>query len=110
MFLKNTAHVHSFITNAAWDIVCYSRALPPAFARHKDILESVQHVKKAVNGEERPGQIILNFRPDAFPDIPGLATRTIRFPIYSQSCHSVSLTQPFDLSGVQMRLSIFYRF
>lgn len=95
MFLKNVAHVHTFITNAALDLVIYSAAIPPSLARHSDILTSVQHV---VRGEEaRPGKIILQYQPSAFPDIADLTTRTIRFPIYAQSCHAVSLTQPEDL-------------
>ena len=95
MFLKNVAHVHTFITNAALDLVIYSTAIPPSLARHSDILTSVQHV---VRGEEaRPGKIILQYQPSAFPDIADLTTRSIRFPIYAQSCHAVSLTQPEDL-------------
>jgi hypothetical protein len=96
MFLKNIAHVETFITNAAYDLVVYTAALPQSLAKHKDIIESVQHVKRSTNGEERPGKIILNYRPSAFPDIQGLDTRVIRFPLYSKSCHAVSLTQPED--------------
>jgi hypothetical protein len=96
MFLKNIAHVETFITNAAYDLVVYTAALPESLAMHQDILESAQHVRRSTDGEERPGKIILNYRPSAFPDIQGLGTRIIRFPLYKDSCHAVSLTQPED--------------
>ncbi|MGD9347329.1 MAG: hypothetical protein PVH84_15795 [Candidatus Aminicenantes bacterium] len=96
MFLKNVAHVETFITNAPHDLVVYTPVLPQSLARHEDILQSVQHIRQSPNGEERPGKIVLNYRSSAFPDIQGLDTRVIRFPIYSESCHAVSLTQPED--------------
>lgn len=95
MFLKNLAHVRTFITNAALDLVVYTAALPPALARHGDILASVRHEKHGQ--ESRPGKIVLEYRPGAFADIPDLTTCTIRFPLYDHSCHAVSLTQPLDL-------------
>lgn len=96
MFLQNVAHVDTFITNAAYDLVVYTPVLPQSLALHDDILESVQHVKRSIDGEERPGKIILNFRPSAFPDLSEIGTRIIRFPFYKDSCHAVSLTQPQD--------------
>jgi pimeloyl-ACP methyl ester carboxylesterase len=96
MFLKNVAHVNTFITNAALDLVVYTAAIPPSLARHTDILESARHVKGSPQGEIRSGQIVLRYRSSAFPDIQGLDTRIIRFPLYSSSCHAVSLTQPMD--------------
>lgn len=97
MFLQNVAHVHTFITNAALDLVVYSAAIPPSLAMHDDIVESVQHAKQPTNGEVRPGHIILNYHHLAFPNIQNLDTRTIRFPLYASSCHAVSLTQPEEL-------------
>jgi len=95
MFLKNVAHVRTFITNAALDLVVYTDALPPSLAKHSEVLVSSQHITQG--GEDRPGKIVLNYRTSAFPDIPGLTTRIIRFPLYRTSCHAVSLTQPGEL-------------
>ena len=95
MFLKNVAHVRTFITNAALDLVVYTAALPPSLVKHTETLVSAQHITQG--GEFRPGKIILNYQSSAFPDNPGLQTRTIRFPIYERSCLAVSLTQPLDL-------------
>jgi hypothetical protein len=97
MFLQNVAHVDTFITNAAYDLVVFSEAIPPSLAKHDDILESVDHIKAWLNSEERPGHIILYYKPSAFPNIQGLVSRIIRFPIYATSCHAVSLTQPEEL-------------
>ncbi|MBN1272920.1 MAG: hypothetical protein JXB26_11690 [Candidatus Aminicenantes bacterium] len=94
MFLKNVAFVHTFITHAALDLVCYSKALPPSLGRHTDIVSSVEHVTTGT--EDRPGKIELHYQPSAFPDVPGLTARTIRFPLYATSCHAVPLTQPAD--------------
>jgi hypothetical protein len=95
MFLKNVAHVRTFITNAALDLVIYAAALPSALARHSDILASARHERRGP--EDRPGRIVLEYRPGAFDDLPGLSSRSIRFPLYEHSCHAVSLTQPLDL-------------
>ncbi len=95
MFLKNLAHVQTFITNAPLDLVVYAAAVAPSLARHTDLVSSVEQVTSGP--EARPGQIIVHYRPDAFPGISDLTSRTIRFPIYSQSAHAVSLTQPLDL-------------
>ena len=95
MFLKNLAHVQTFITNAPLDLVVYAAAVAPSLARHTDLVSSVEHVTSGP--EARPGQIVVRYLPGAFPEIPDLTSRTIRFPVYSQSCHAVSLTQPLDL-------------
>jgi pimeloyl-ACP methyl ester carboxylesterase len=97
MFLKNVAHVETFVTNAAYDIAPYSPAIPPALERHTDILISASHELSLPQEEARPGQIVLHYHPGAFPDIPNLETRTIRFPFYDNSGHAVSLTQPEEL-------------
>jgi hypothetical protein len=95
MFLKNVSHVHTFITNAAYDLQVYAPAIPSALAKHTDILKSSRHIQ--AGSQTRPGQIKLDYKPSAFPDLPNLTTRTIRFPSYDQSGHAVSLSQPIEL-------------
>lgn len=97
MFLKNLAQVKTFITNAKYDIVVYAPAIPGALALHSNILYNAIHDTAPIPGQERPGNIILNYRPNAYPDIPGLDTRTIRFPFYPHSAHAVSATEPIEL-------------
>lgn len=96
MFLKNVAHVHTFITNAAYDLMIYTKALPRALGLHSDILVSSRHQEQEPAGEPRPGLIILDYHSTAFPDISALDTRSIRFPFYESSGHAVSLIQPVD--------------
>jgi hypothetical protein len=97
MFLKNVAHVRTFITNAKYDIVVYCPSLPGALAHHTDIIDTSIHDSTPQPGDERPGRIILHYRPGAFWDIPALDTRIIRFPFYENSCHAVSITEPLAL-------------
>jgi len=96
MFLKNVAHVQTLITNARYDLVVYARALPQSLARHDDILESAVHDHDLETVANRNGRIVLTYRSGAFPDLPDLTTRVIRFPWYAESCHSVPLTQGID--------------
>jgi len=97
MFLQNVAHVNTFITNAPLDLVVYPYAIIPTLATYENILESVQHVKHPLNGEERPGHIILKYLPSAFPNIQNLDMRIIRFPLYAISPHAVPLLQPEEI-------------
>lgn len=97
MFLENVVFVRTFVTNAGWDLVVYTEAVPAALARHTETLTAVRHERALPEGVPRPGQIALSYRPDAFTGVPPVGTRTIRFPGYERSCHAVSLTQPEDL-------------
>lgn len=97
MFLKNMAHVNTLITNAKYDLVVYAPAIPQSLARHDEILESAVHDNQGETPTHRIGKIILTYQSGAFSDIPNLNTRVILFPLYSESCHAVSLTQGSDL-------------
>jgi hypothetical protein len=41
MFLKNLAHVQTFITNAPLDLVVYAAAVAPSLARHTDLVSVI---------------------------------------------------------------------
>lgn len=97
MFLENLIDVETFITDAAYDLVVYSRAVAPSLARYEDIVASAVESRSPAAGEGRPGRIVVSYRPDAFPGRAGPRTRTVRFPPYEKSCHAVSLTQPVEL-------------
>jgi pimeloyl-ACP methyl ester carboxylesterase len=96
MFLKNLIFVRTFVTNAALDLVVYSEAIAPALARHTEIVTGVRH-ERTQPAVDRPGQLVVSYRPDAYADVAPAGSRTIRFPLYAKSCHAVSLTQPEDL-------------
>jgi hypothetical protein len=97
MFLENLVRVETFVTDAAYDLVVYSKAFAPSLARYADIVSSARALQDPAAGESRPGRIVVSYRMNAFPGLPADGTRMIRFPLYDKSCHAVSLTQPFEL-------------
>jgi hypothetical protein len=106
MFLKNVASVNTFVTNAKYDLIVYGPAIPPALAMHTEILEKVEQLSQPAKGVSRPGMIRLKYSNLAFPDLPNVGIRTIRFPFYNNSSHAVSLTQPEEFfSDVRLWLA-----
>ncbi len=96
MFLENAAWVETFATNAAWDSVVFTAALPAALAMHTDILSGSELDAEGPPGAARPGRIVLTYRPSTIPGST-VTTRTIRFPAYLLSGHAVTLSQPADM-------------
>jgi hypothetical protein len=98
MFLENAAWVETFSTDAAWDAVVYTAAMPDALALHTDMLSSVVLDTTGPAGAARPGRIVLTYRPSAVPGST-VTTRTIRFPGYLLSGHAVTMTEPMEMLG-----------
>jgi hypothetical protein len=96
MFLENTAWVETFATDAAYDIVVFTPALPDALAMYTSILNGSYHDTAGPPGATRPGQIILSYRPSSVPG-SAVTSRTIRFPLYSLSGHAVTMTEPIQM-------------
>jgi pimeloyl-ACP methyl ester carboxylesterase len=96
MFLENVAWVETFITNAYYDLVVYTAALPSALGRHNDLLTASRFDRSGPAGEVRPGQIVLHYRPGVIPG-SNIATRMIRFPGYTKSGHAVTLTESGEI-------------
>jgi hypothetical protein len=96
MFLENAAWVETFITNAAYDLVVFTPALPEALARHASILSSSRHDVAGPAGASRPGQILLTYHPGSVPG-SNAGLRTIRFPRYSRSGHAVTITEGAEM-------------
>ena len=84
----------TFITNAKYDLVVYTNALPVALRHHTDVVEESIHLKNEPAQADRPGLIQIKFLNGAFNLPDNIGTRTIRFPLYSNSSHPVSLTEP----------------
>ena len=93
-FLQNLIHVKTFITNAKYDLVVFTNALPLSFRNHTDIVEESSHLKNSPLQADRPGLIKILYKNGAFGLIENIGVRTIRFPLYTQSSHPVSLTEP----------------
>ncbi len=96
MFLENAAWVETFSTNAAWDSVVYTAAMPGALALHTDMLSSVVLDTEGPPGAARPGRIVLNYLPSVVPG-SAVTSRTIRFPSYLESGHAVTMTEPMEM-------------
>jgi hypothetical protein len=96
MFLENVAFVETFITNAAYDIVVYCPSLPDALAYHASKLNRSTHDAVGPPRAERPGQIILDYKPGSVLG-SNVTTRTIRFPYYANSGHAVPMTEPGEM-------------
>jgi hypothetical protein len=96
MFLEDVAFVETFVTNAAYDLVVYCPSLPDALAYHSSILNGTVHDTVGPSQAERPGQIILDYRPGSVAG-SDVTTRTIRFPRYTSSGHAVTMTEPGEI-------------
>jgi len=96
LFLENVLYVDTFVTHAAYDMVIYAAAIPGALALHGDILDGVAHDTEPRPGVERQGWIHLHYGDEALLPEGSSNVRTIRFPVYSVSCHSVPVTQPAE--------------
>jgi hypothetical protein len=96
MFLENVAFVETFITNAAYDIVVYCPSLPDALTYHTSKLNSSTLDAVGPPQAERPGQILLDYKPGSVPG-SSVTTRTIRFPLYANSGHAVTMTEPAEI-------------
>jgi hypothetical protein len=96
MFLENVAFVETFITNASYDIVVFCPSLPDALAYHTSKLN--RSIQDAVGPPqaERPGQILLGYKSGSVPG-SSVTTRTIRFPVYANSGHAVTVTEPEEI-------------
>jgi hypothetical protein len=93
MFLENVAFVETFVTNAAYDLVVYCPSLPDALTYHTSKINSSILDAVGPPQAERPGQIILDYKPGSVPGT-NVTTRTIRFPFYPDSGHAVPMTEP----------------
>jgi hypothetical protein len=96
MFLENAAWVETFATDAYYDMVVYTPSLPGALALHSTMLSASVHDTVGPPGAARPGQILLSYHPSSVPG-SSVTTRTIRFPIYFQSGHAVTMTEPMEM-------------
>lgn len=92
-FLQNLLNVRTFVTNARYDLVVYTNAMPSALGLHDNLVEQSVHRTDLPEGTQRPGQIEIRYQTDVLNQ-SGNPVRTIRFPYYRYSSHPVSLTEP----------------
>lgn len=81
---------------SAYDIVVYCPSLPDALTYHTSKLNSSILDAVGPPQAERPGQILLDYKPGSVPG-SNVTTRTIRFPRYTNSGHAVPMTKPGEM-------------
>lgn len=96
MFLNNLALVDTFLTDSELDLIIYSPALTESLASYTKIVDSVKVVQGTDNTDERtPGSVTINFIANSLKDTESTPTsKTLYYPYYSKSGHSVSSSQP----------------
>ncbi len=96
MFLNNLALVKTFLTDAELDLIIYSPALPRSFKKYTGIVQDVQTVRgKDDHDRQNPGSVTISYVPDSLTDVDTTPeSRTIYYPYYASSGHSVSSSQP----------------
>ena len=96
MFLENLAVVETFMTNAKYDMVVYSSSLPEQFnnkeGRFRDIVKKLE----VNNGNgESDGSFTIHYKKDSVKGLKHTPeSRTVTWPYYGKSGHSVSTTEP----------------
>jgi hypothetical protein len=105
MFLENLAYVKSMVTDAPNDLIIYSASIPSALGRYTDIVSNVE-----ITGDADAGNrfIRVQYRSNALDSVPSPDFRTVYFPQYKESGHSVSLAQPAKLlDDIQMWMNYY---
>lgn len=93
-FVRTLAHVRTFVTDAGKDSLIYSPDLVGQIAHYTDLVAAATHDPAPVDGEARPGRILVSFRPET-----GWTplNRAIRFPFYAGAGHTVTARAPGEL-------------
>jgi hypothetical protein len=94
MFLENLVFVKSLITDATNDLIIYSSSIPPSFSKYSDIVGNVD-INNIPESDDK--FVKITYKEGSLGNIPSPEFRTIYFPHYEYSGHSVSLAQPGKL-------------
>jgi hypothetical protein len=99
-FLQNLLDVHTFITRAALDFVIIPEVIPKSFMAidaTNPVVSSVVIDDTQPSGVARPGAMVFTYRDVAAFGVAAGTQRTVRFPPYLTSAHTVSVYQPAEL-------------
>ncbi len=88
MFLENARHVDTFLTDAEYDLVIYSPAMPTALARHSTTVQGVDRTRATGSGS---GTFQITYRDGQ--------RASIYYPYYADSGHAVAASQPEQLNS-----------
>ncbi|PCC75243.1 Serine carboxypeptidase [Nannocystis exedens] len=96
LFLHDLAHARVFITDAARDLAVWGPSIEPTLELFTALVDDVERIDDLPRGSARPGELHVQFRPDAFPGEPDPGLRTIRLAPYDAS-HAVTYDRPVEL-------------
>ena len=88
MFLENARYVETFLTDAEYDLVIYSPAMPDALKGHKGIVKEVTRTRASGDGS---GTFQIDYRDGNRVNL--------YYPYYGTSGHAVAATQPAKLAS-----------
>jgi hypothetical protein len=96
MFLENLAVVETFMTNAEYDMVVYSPSLPKQFDCQKGRFIHMVSKLEINNGNGKAdGSFTIHYNKRGIKGLKHTPeSRTVTWPYYGKSGHSVSTTQP----------------
>ncbi|MBK8049796.1 MAG: hypothetical protein IPK16_23430 [Anaerolineales bacterium] len=97
LFLQNLPLVETMITDADYDMAIFPPALPPSLLRYTDLVSNVEAINAAdatTGSASRDDFIIVEYVPGALQDLATPVRRSIYFPHYPESGHSISSAQP----------------
>lgn len=96
LFLHDLAYARVFITDAARDLAIWGPSIAPTLEIFTGLVDGVELIGDLPRGHARPGELHVQFRPDAFPGEPDPGLRVIRLPPYDAS-HAVTYDTPVEL-------------
>ena len=89
-FLENSRHVKTFLTDAKFDVVIYSPALPVALRRHANQVKNITWQRgEAAMGPNKLGQFEIQYLDNS--------KVSLFYPYYGASGHAVGATEPKKL-------------
>ncbi|MGB4336691.1 MAG: hypothetical protein WBJ41_17815 [Chromatiaceae bacterium] len=97
MFLENLPLVKTFLTDAEYDLVIYSPAIPKALERYRDLVRKIDVVSGKDTLDQRLGEFRVHYVSQAATETATPGTLSLYYPYYATSGHSVSSAQPDKL-------------
>jgi Serine carboxypeptidase len=91
-FVANLRHVRTLITHARWDFVVYAPAIP-AVLQQQGFPVTIDSNPRP--GIARPGWFDVTLQPTSNDPV---VTIEVRFPLYDQAGHEVTVMQPMDFA------------
>lgn len=97
MFLENIALVKTFLTDAYYDLVIYSPAIPEALKQYSYMVKDVTCLRGSEFSDKTRGAFRIDYHPGSLEHTSTPEYVYLYYPYYATSGHSVSSSQPDKL-------------